>query len=168
MARTHRLERTQRIERPLPEVFAFFADAANLEALTPHFLRFRIITRAPIEMRVGALIDYEISLLGVPMKWHTRIAEWQPNVRFVDEQLSGPYAYWHHTHAFEAEGNATLMHDTVNYREPFGMLGAAAHALFVARTLDRIFDYRRTAIEREFAGVAQPATADGALTAERA
>ncbi|MET0793048.1 MAG: SRPBCC family protein [Polyangiaceae bacterium] len=159
MAATHRLERTQRIERPLPEVFAFFADAANLEAITPQFLRFRILTRPPIEMREGALIDYEISLLGVPMQWHTRIAVWEPNVRFVDEQLVGPYAYWHHTHAFEAQGNATLMRDTVLYREPFGPLGAVAHTLFVARTLARIFDYRQAAIEREFSNPAAPDTA---------
>lgn len=155
MAHTHRLERTQRIEKPLPEVFAFFADAANLEAITPHFLRFRILTHTPIEMRVGALIDYEISLLGVPMKWHTRIAEWEPNVRFVDEQLSGPYAIWHHTHSFEAQANATLMRDTVEYREPFGPLGSIAHTLFIERTLARIFDYRQTAIERQFANAAK-------------
>jgi len=167
MARTHRLERTQRIERPLPEVFAFFADAANLEAITPSFLRFRILTRPPIEMRVGALIDYEISLLGVPMKWHTRIAEWEPNARFVDEQLSGPYAYWYHTHAFEAQGNATLMRDTVDYREPFGPLGAIAHSLFVARTLERIFDHRHTAIEREFASPAAAVSAQGEWQAQR-
>ncbi|MEO7035343.1 MAG: SRPBCC family protein [Polyangiaceae bacterium] len=159
MASTHRLERTQRIARPLKEVFAFFADAANLEAITPHFLRFRILTPQPIEMRAGTLIDYEISLLGLPMKWQTRIAAWEPNVRFADEQLSGPYAYWHHTHSFEAQGNATLMRDVVVYREPFGPLGVAMHSLFVERTLKRVFDYRAAAIERLFANAEVPVRA---------
>ena len=159
MASTYRLERTQRIARPLQEVFAFFADAANLEAITPHFLRFRMLTRAPIEMRVGTLIDYEISLLGVPMKWRTRIAAWEPNLRFADEQLSGPYAYWHHTHSFQAQGNATLMRDVVVYREPLGPLGVVLHSLFVERTLKRIFDYRAAAIERQFANVEVPVSA---------
>jgi ligand-binding SRPBCC domain-containing protein len=161
MGRIHRLERTQRIERPLPEVFAFFADAANLEAITPNFLRFRMVTRPPIEMRVGARIDYEISLLGVPMRWRTLITAWEPGVRFVDEQESGPYALWRHTHSFEAQGNATLMRDVVEYREPLGPLGGIAHALFVARTLERIFDFRQGATERKLAEAANRRTSQG-------
>ncbi len=148
MTIVHRLERSQRIARPLAEVFAFFADAANLEAITPRFLRFRMITRPPIEMRVGARIDYEISLLGVPMRWRTLITAWEPGVRFVDEQELGPYALWRHTHSFEAQGDATLMRDLVEYTEPLGPLGRVAHALFVARVLERIFDFRKAETAR--------------------
>ena len=142
------MQRSQRIERPIAEVFAFFADAANLQALTPPFLGFEILTPQPIAMHAGARIDYKISLLGVPMIWRTLISTWEPNQRFVDEQLSGPYAKWHHTHSFEAEGNATVMRDVVEYRMPLGVLGSAARVLFVARTLDKIFDYRSEATER--------------------
>lgn len=142
MPRTHRLERSQRIERPLEEVFAFFADAANLEAITPPFLGFKILTPQPITMKAGARIDYRISLLGIPMLWRTLISIWEPNQRFVDEQISGPYAKWHHTHSFEPDGDATIMRDIVEYRMPLGALGDVARALFVARTLDKIFDYR--------------------------
>lgn len=156
MARIHRLERHQRIERPLSEVFSFFADAANLETITPRFLHFRMLTPAPIEMRVGARIDYQISLLGVPMHWRSHISAWEPGVRFVDEQESGPYALWHHTHEFESLGNATLMRDVVNYREPLGVLGSVAHGLFVARTLDRIFDFRQQATRQVFEGGRAP------------
>ena len=155
MPRIHRLERSQRIERPLAEVFAFFADASNLELITPHFLRFRTLTRAPITMRVGTRIDYEIALLGVPMRWRSHISVWQPNVRFVDEQERGPYARWHHTHDFEAQGNATVVRDTVEYSEPLGPLGGVAHVLFVERTLKRIFDFRREATERALKGPSQ-------------
>jgi ligand-binding SRPBCC domain-containing protein len=150
--RVHRLERTARIERPLEDVFAFFADAANLEAITPSFLRFRVLTPMPVEMRPGARIDYALSLFGLPLRWRTRITEWEPGVRFVDEQERGPYALWRHTHTFEARGDATLVHDVVEYAVPLGPLGALARAVLVRRALDRIFDFRREAIRRILEG----------------
>lgn len=148
MPPTHELSRTQVLDAPLANVFDFFGDAMNLEALTPAFLRFRILTAPPIEMKVGTRLDYELSLFGVKFLWRTRIVDWQPGARFVDEQESGPYALWRHTHTFEARGNLTVMRDLVEYREPLGPLGAIAHAVFVRRTLERIFDYRREAIGR--------------------
>lgn len=150
MARVHRLVRTQVVPRPREEVFAFFADASNLGAITPAFLRFRILTPAPVEMRTGAQIDYALSLFGIPLRWRSRITVWEPGVRFVDEQESGPYAYWHHAHEFDSDGESTLVRDVVDYALPMGPLGSLAHALFVGRTLGRIFDYRRDAILRRF------------------
>jgi ligand-binding SRPBCC domain-containing protein len=146
--RVHRLERTQLVPRHRDEVFAFFADASNLEAITPPFLRFRIVTPMPVEMRLGTRIDYVLSLSGVPLRWRTRITEWQPGVRFVDEQESGPYAFWRHAHEFESRGTSTQVRDVVDYAEPLGPLGRAAHVLFVERALRRIFDFRRHAIQR--------------------
>lgn len=143
MGRIYRLERTQQIQRPLDAVFSFFADATNLEAITPRFLRFRILSPTPVEMRAGARIDYAMSLFGMPVRWRTRITEWEPGVRFVDEQEAGPYAVWRHTHEFEPQGEATLVRDVVDYAVPLGPLGALAHLLFVRRTLGRIFDFRR-------------------------
>lgn len=150
----HRLLRTQLVPRDLDSVFSFFADAANLEAITPRFLRFSILTPAPIAMHVGTRIDYRLSLFGVPLTWRTRITAWEPGVRFVDEQESGPYALWRHTHEFTPQGKSTLMRDVVEYREPLGPLGQVAHVLFVERTLNRIFDYRRDAIAGLLAGAA--------------
>lgn len=150
--RLHRLERVMRVERPRDEVFAFFADASNLEAITPSFLRFRIVTPTPIVLRPGARIDYALSLFGVPLRWRTRISAWEPGARFVDEQEAGPYALWRHTHTFEPDGEATLVRDVVEYALPLGPLGRIAHALFVARALRRIFDFRRDAIARLLAG----------------
>jgi ligand-binding SRPBCC domain-containing protein len=146
--RTHRLERTVLVPRPVEEVFAFFSDAANLEAITPRFLRFRILTPTPVEMRPGARIEYALSLFGVPLRWGTLITVWEPGVRFVDEQESGPYALWRHTHTFEPQGDETIVRDVVEYAIGFGPLGRAAHAVFVRRALDRIFDFRREAIGR--------------------
>jgi ligand-binding SRPBCC domain-containing protein len=144
---THVLERTQLVPRPRAEVFAFFADAHNLERITPGFLRFRIVTPGPIAMREGARIDYRLSLFGVPFGWRTLIEEYRPGERFVDLQLSGPYALWRHLHTFEDAPGGTLMRDRVEYRLPLGPLGALAHALLVRRQLRTIFDHRRRAIE---------------------
>lgn len=148
MRKTHVLTRSQIVDAPLEEVFAFFADAENLEALTPGFLRLRILTPTPIEMRTGTRIDYALSLFGLPVRWRTHITEWRPGELFVDEQESGPYAFWRHTHAFEWAGSGTRVQDSVEYALPFGPIGRVAHALFVRRTLERIFDVRREMIGR--------------------
>jgi ligand-binding SRPBCC domain-containing protein len=137
------LHREQILPGTPDRVFPFFADAGNLEAITPPSLRFAIVTPRPIEMRVGALIEYRLRMRGLPISWLTRIEEWEPGVRFVDMQLRGPYALWHHTHTFEPAGTTgTLMRDTVRYALPGGPLAAIPHALFVRSELDRIFSFR--------------------------
>jgi ligand-binding SRPBCC domain-containing protein len=140
----HVLRREQELDG---DVFGFFADAANLEVITPPWLSFRVVTPRPVAMAAGTLIEYRLRLHGLPISWLTEIAIWEPGVRFVDTQLRGPYALWHHTHEFEALGGGrTLMRDTVRYALPFGPLGALAHRLFVRHDLERIFDYRRKAV----------------------
>ncbi len=139
----HTLRREQRLPGTPDDVFPFFADAGNLEAITPPWLAFRVVTPTPIEMRAGTLIEYRLKLHGVPVRWRTRIAVWDPPRRFVDVQIDGPYRLWHHTHDFEPDGRGgTIMRDRVRYALPFGPFGAIAHALFVKRDLRRIFDFR--------------------------
>ena len=150
MAKRYRLERQQVIAAPREQVFEFFSKAENLEKLTPPFLRFRILTSLPIEMKRDQLIEYRIGLGGVPMNWLTRISEWQPPQRFVDEQRRGPYRYWHHSHEFEDTDAGTSMRDVVEYELPLGPLGKLAHALLVERLLQRIFDYREQAVRGAF------------------
>lgn len=152
------LERVQIIPRPRAEVFAFFEDAHNLERITPPFLRFRVLTPPPIAMAEGTLIDYRLGLFGVPLRWRTRIESYVPGESFVDVQLRGPYRLWRHTHTFEDVPGGTKMTDRVEYEIPLGPLGAAARAIFVRRTLDRIFDYRRDVIAGIY-GSAEAATA---------
>ncbi len=140
--RVHVLERSQRLPGPPEEVFPFFADALNLEAITPPLLRFRVVTPAPIEMGVGTLIQYRLRLHGVPVSWLTSIQAWDPPHRFVDVQVRGPYRLWHHTHELLADGDGTLMRDTVRYSIGFGFAGEVARRAVVARDLEAIFAYR--------------------------
>lgn len=142
MTTLYALHREQHIPRTLDEVFAFFADAGNLEAITPPWLNFRIETPRPIELRDGTVIDYCLRWHGVPLRWRSEIAEWTPPDRFVDVQLRGPYSHWRHTHTFEATDQGTLMRDDVEYALPLGSLGRLAHRLLVRRQLETIFDYR--------------------------
>ncbi|MGI8622701.1 MAG: SRPBCC family protein [Solirubrobacteraceae bacterium] len=145
----HTLRRQQRLDGTPEDVFGFFADAGNLEAITPPWLHFEIVTPHPVEMGRGTLLEYALRLHGLPIDWLTRIEVWEPGVRFVDQQLRGPYALWHHTHEFEATGDGgTLMRDTVRYALPGGPLGELAHGLVVRRDLARIFDFRRAEVAR--------------------
>lgn len=141
------LERDQRLELPAARAFEFFAEPRNLEAITPPWLGFRVVTPGRIAMGPGALIDYRLKLHRVPIRWRTRIEIWEPPLRFVDVQVRGPYAAWEHLHSFEPDGeHAVVIGDRVRYALPLGVLGWIAHQAFVKRDLDRIFDYRRRAI----------------------
>jgi ligand-binding SRPBCC domain-containing protein len=147
---SYSLERTTFIRRPRSEVFAFFADAHNLERITPSFLRFHILTPDPIEMKPGTLIDYEMKLYGFPVRWRTVIQLYKPDEVFVDVQLSGPYRSWRHRHQFTEVPGGTEMHDRVDYEMPFGIVGSVVRRLFVRASLDRIFDHRNEAIARYY------------------
>ncbi len=142
----HVLERDQVIPRERDEVFAFFADAFNLEAITPPWLGFRVITPRPIGMAPGTSIEYRLKLHGLRVDWLTSIEIWEPGRRFVDTQVRGPYRLWRHTHLFEDHPNGTLVRDRVSYAIPLGPLGELARLLFVRRDLDRIFDHRQVAV----------------------
>ncbi|WP_412063464.1 SRPBCC family protein [Rubrivirga sp. IMCC45206] len=138
---------------PLPraEVFDFFADAANLERITPPELAFEIVTPQPFEIGEGTLIDYRLGLFGVRFGWRTEIVSWAPPYRFVDQQLEGPYRRWHHTHTFadapDQDGHpGTRMDDEVLWELPVAPLGELAYPLVRAQ-LARIFSYRQRRIE---------------------
>ncbi len=140
----------QWIERPRDEVFAFFADAGNLEVITPPWLRFRVLGMDTPRIQQGSLIRYKLSLRGIPFGWKTQIRTWDPPYRFTDVQLSGPFALWHHTHVFHEANGGTMMTDVVRYRVPFGFVGRIVEAIQVRRDVRRIFRYRRECIERVF------------------
>lgn len=134
------LERKIRLTRPLDEVFAFFADARNLGALTPPWLSFKIATPGEIDMAPGTRIDYLLRVHGLPLRWQSEITVWEPPRRFVDVQVKGPYRLWEHEHTFEAvAGNETRVTDRVRFAVPGGRL---VSSLLVRRDVEKIFAYR--------------------------
>jgi ligand-binding SRPBCC domain-containing protein len=142
------LYREQVVPRPLDEVFGFFAEAANLELITPPWLGFSLTSTEPVVMRLGTLIEYRLRLHRLPLRWVSRIALWEPGRTFIDVQVRGPYRVWRHRHEFEPRGQTTMVRDHVDYALPLGPLGDLAHAAIVERDLARIFDFRRAAVAR--------------------
>lgn len=122
-----------------PHVFEIFSNAFKLEQLTPPWLNFRVLTPGPIEMRSGRLIDYQIRLHGIPVRWRTEITRWEPPFRFTDSQIRGPYRRWVHTHTFEELDGGTLVRDRVEYS---ALGGSVTNYFFVRAELRRIFNYR--------------------------
>ena len=149
MADVYTLTTWQWFPLPRDTVFPFFADATNLERITPAVLRFRVLTPAPIQMRPGALIDYRLSLRGMPMRWRTEITAWDPPRRFEDRQLRGPYRQWLHTHLFEEADGGTTVRDEVRYRlRGPDLLTGPINRLLVQPDVSRIFAYRHGALEQ--------------------
>ena len=143
------------LARPRPEVFAFFAEPASLERLTPPAFRLRLLSPSAT-MTAGAVLDFRLRWLGiVPLRWRAFVREWDPPFRFVDVQVRGPYARWEHRHRFLEEGGGTWVEDRVTYRLPLGVLGRAAHALVVERQLRGLWAYRH----QQLAALVRPLSA---------
>jgi ligand-binding SRPBCC domain-containing protein len=163
---TYTLTTEQTLRAPIDRTFTFFSNAANLEAITPPFLNFRILTVQPIQMRPGTLIDYSLKLHGLRLKWQSKITLWEPptagadgrkRAKFIDEQVRGPYALWIHQHTFEELVDdsgclCTIVRDLVTYRVPGGPLGAPIHRWFVRPRLEQIFKFREDATKRLIEG----------------
>ena len=146
----HILTKETIINRPLNEVFDFFSKAENLNKLTPPELSFKIITPLPIEIKQGAVIDYKIKLNGIPFYWKTEITIFEPQKRFIDKQLKGPYKVWIHEHTFEERDGKTYMKDIVQFLSPGWILEPLINKLFVEKKVKAIFDYRETILKGLF------------------
>lgn len=150
----HTLSRRQVVGGDLAGVFSFFKSPLNLEAITPPWLSLRVLDTTDLVVREGTHIAYRLRLHGVPLRWESRIAEYRENEMFADEQLVGPYRHWYHRHLFHAVPGGVAIEDVVEYRMPLGILGRIAHAAFVRRQLEQIFDYRARVIAARFPGPA--------------
>ena len=144
----YELNKTQYIQRSIEEVFSFFEKAENLALITPGKLAFKILTPTPISMVKGTLIDYTIRLMGIPIHWRTLITKYNPPHEFVDEQIKGPYKFWHHTHTFKVIDGGVQINDSVRYGIPMGILGQLVHQVWIKKNLENIFEYRKTVIDK--------------------
>ena len=145
--KTFRFTTHQTIEQPIAQVFAFFSDAHNLAEITPPWLRFEVLTPAPIAMQVGTRIDYRLRLRGIPLSWQSEITAWVPPRYFMDEQRRGPYRLWRHTHTFEETAAGTVVGDEVKY----AVWGSSVvNTLFVRRDIEKIFAYRAEKLDALF------------------
>ena len=148
--KTFEISTKQYINKPLEVVFEFFSKPENLEMITPASLSFNILTPTPIKMGKGSLIDYTIRLFGIPIHWRTLISDYEPPFRFVDQQIKGPYTFWHHTHTFQSVDGGVEIIDKVKYSLPLGWLGTLAHSIWVRKDLEKIFKHRKTVIQNYF------------------
>jgi ligand-binding SRPBCC domain-containing protein len=135
------------LPRPRKEVFEFFANALNLEEITPSWLKFRVVTPNPIHMQLGTEIEYRLRIRDIPVRWQSRITVWDPPHRFVDEQIRGPYRAWIHEHRFTEQSRGTLCEDSVQYT-PFG--GTLINKLLVEGDIRKIFAYRSERLQEFF------------------
>ncbi len=138
------------LDKPREVVFPFFADAHNLDRITPPWLHFRIVTPPPIKMKKGTLIEYRLRLHHIPISWKTELSVWEPPFRFVDQQIKGPYKVWIHEHTFEEKDGGTLVRDEVTYAVPGGIIEPVIHALMVGPDVRKIFAYRQETIREIF------------------
>jgi len=142
------LKKEQIIPRNILDVFDFFSKPENLSVITPSKMGFKILTPSPIEMKEGALIDYTVKIIGLPIRWTTLITKYDPPNLFIDQQLKGPYSMWHHTHNFKKlNDNETLIEDIVIYSVPYSFIGGLIHSLYIKRDLEKIFSYRSKKIK---------------------
>ena len=151
------LQSAQWLPRRPDEIFDYYADAFNLELLTPPWLQFRVITPPPIHIEQGTEIEYRLRLHGIPLGWRSRITAWQPPHSFTDEQIRGPYRRWTHRHTFTPQDGGTLITDFVEYDMLGGLL---IDRLLVRRDLRRIFAYRQDQLAARFGKAASAAAVD--------
>ena len=146
----HELVREQFLRLDQEVAFNFFRDPQNLDRITPPWMGFKIAGPVPSEIKRDTRIEYRLKLFGVPLSWRTHITHWDPPYAFVDSQEHGPYKSWEHLHTLQPIGDGVLMRDRVRYRVPFQPLSRPIHTMFIRPTLERIFNYRYSAISRMF------------------
>lgn len=147
------IKSTQHLPISLEEAWAFFSSPNNLAKITPPDMGFIITSdkKDGEKMYAGQIITYILKpMLGIPVKWMTEISHVKEGEYFIDEQRFGPYKLWHHKHSFKKTATGVEMKDEVNYVLPFGILGTIAHAIFIRKRIEYIFEYRTKVLEKLF------------------
>jgi ligand-binding SRPBCC domain-containing protein len=140
----------QWIPQPINEAFAFFKEATNLEKITPDEMNFKVLKQSTENIEEGTVLNYSLSVHKIPMRWKSKITHWNPDSKFSDVQLNGPYDYWVHQHEFEEKDGGTLIKDHVRYKVPVGLAGDLIANRFIRNDLEKIFTYRQKKINEMF------------------
>ncbi len=146
----HTLLIEQWVPQSLDTVFRFFTDPQNLEALTPEFLKFKILKVTSTPIKEGTLLDYRLKIRGIPVRWQSKITECIHEIRFADMQTRGPYKFWHHIHEFFEKDGGTIIRDRVFYKLPGWIPGDIIAHWFVRKELEKIFLHRRKVVAELF------------------
>ncbi len=148
----YQLYREQQLSCDINEAWQFFSSPNNLSKITPDYMGFNVLSDVKDEpIYEGIIIDYNVSpLLGIPLKWRTRITQVETLKSFTDFQVKGPYKYWNHFHEFIPNADGVLIKDTVDYELPLGILGNLAHSIMVKKKLNEIFNFRYKTLEQLF------------------
>ncbi len=153
MGNGFQLSQSQTFRQSIGELFSFFLDPQNLEAITPDRLNFTVLEANPVPPREGTVIRYKLRLRGIPLSWTSEISDFESERYFTDSMIEGPYKRWEHIHTFETINNRTVMGDQVYYELPYGSAGRFAHLLFVKRDLKHIFRHRAQALRKRFGNI---------------
>lgn len=138
------LHKSQKLPITLEEAWAFLSNPKNLKIITPDYMSFDILSTIDRPLYTGQIIQYNVTpLLGIKTKWVSEITHIEENKYFVDEQLYGPYALWHHKHFVKEIDGGVLLEDIIDYKVPLGRIGQLVHPLLVKPKLEEIFKYRQ-------------------------
>lgn len=145
------LHQTQKLPISLETAWEFLCNPANLSKLTPSEMNMKIISGADRPMYAGQVLQYSVTpLAGFKTKWVSEITQYKDKNYFVDLQLYGPYAFWHHKHFVKEIEGGVEMEDIIDYKVPFGILGQLVHPILVKPKLNDIFNYRTRKLEELF------------------
>jgi ligand-binding SRPBCC domain-containing protein len=136
---------------PEEKMFDFFCRPANLIKLSPPDLHLQLLD-GPERIEFGSRIAFRGRRWGVPQSFVSEIKAFEPNVKFLDVMVRGPFRKWEHTHTFATADGGTRVADRIDYESPGGLLGLVATPSLVARDLEKIFAYRVKRLEEIMGG----------------
>jgi len=138
------LHKKQQLPISLEKAWEFLSNPKNLKVITPDYMSFNIVSNIDRPLYTGQIIQYIVTpLLGIKTQWVSEITHIEEKKYFVDEQMYGPYALWHHKHFVKKIPGGVELEDIIDYKVPLGWLGQLVHPFLVKPKLEEIFNYRQ-------------------------
>ncbi len=145
------------------EVFEWHMRPGALERLTPPW------TEVRVKERSGAIHDGGKVVLAIKqgpteLTWVVRHTDFEEGRLFRDEQVSGPFQRWVHSHRFlPSDDGGCIMEDEVEWEPPLGAAGQMVAGGFIRKELQRLFHFRHARLRHDLDLHARYA-ADGPIT----